>query len=227
MGEDGPAWVEFYFDPICPGAYQASRWIREVRAQTGVEVRWRFFSLEEINREEGKKHPWERPWSYGWSLMRVGAALRREDAGLLDPWYAATGAALFERGEPVFLRAGAEAVAAAAGLPAGVVAAALADPSTHDDVRADHEHLVDAYAGYGVPTLVFPSDVALFGPVLTPAPTGDDALELWRLLLSWTRLPHLYEVRMPKRKADVEHIAASFDPYLRARQWRTIQHPVE
>ena len=65
--------VDFHFDVMCPWAYQASVWIREVRAATGLEVRWRFFSLEEINRKEGKKHPWERPWSYGWSMMRIGA----------------------------------------------------------------------------------------------------------------------------------------------------------
>jgi hypothetical protein len=40
---------------------------------SGTEVTWRFFSLEELNRNEGKKHPWDRPWSYGWSLLRIAA----------------------------------------------------------------------------------------------------------------------------------------------------------
>jgi 2-hydroxychromene-2-carboxylate isomerase len=64
--------VEFYFDVMCPWAYQSSRWIREVRAVRDVTVRWRFFSLEEVNREEGKAHPWERPWS-----LRVVPPARR------------------------------------------------------------------------------------------------------------------------------------------------------
>ena len=51
---------------------QTSWWIREVRDHGGVTVNWKFFSLEEINRLEGKKHPWEREWSYGWSMMRPG-----------------------------------------------------------------------------------------------------------------------------------------------------------
>ena len=79
---------------MCPWAYQASLWIRDVRDQLGLDVRWRFFSLEEINRAEGKKHPWEREWSYGWSMMRVGALLRRLDPVLLDRWYLAAGTAL-------------------------------------------------------------------------------------------------------------------------------------
>ncbi len=86
--------VEFFFDPMCPWAYQTSRWIRAVRADTGLRIDWRFFSLEEINRVEGKKHPWEREWSYGWSMMRVGALLRRTDMDLLDRWYLAAGKAL-------------------------------------------------------------------------------------------------------------------------------------
>ena len=52
--------VEFHFDPMCPFAYQTSLWIRDVREQVGIGVNWRFFSLEEVNRAEGKKHPWER-----------------------------------------------------------------------------------------------------------------------------------------------------------------------
>jgi len=62
--------VEFYFDPMCPYAYQTSLWIRDVRRQNGLTIDWRFFSLEEVNRPEGKKHPWEREIGYGWTPMR-------------------------------------------------------------------------------------------------------------------------------------------------------------
>lgn len=41
--------VDFHFDPLCPFAYQTSVWIRDVRAQLGITINWRFFSLEEIN----------------------------------------------------------------------------------------------------------------------------------------------------------------------------------
>jgi len=51
---------------MCPFAFRGAQWIREVRAHTGLAIDWRFFSLEEINRRPGKKHPWEREWSYGY-----------------------------------------------------------------------------------------------------------------------------------------------------------------
>ncbi len=38
-------------------AYQTSKWMREVHSQNGIEINWKFFSLEEVNHIEGKKHP--------------------------------------------------------------------------------------------------------------------------------------------------------------------------
>ena len=94
-----PEPVEFYFDPMCPYAYQTSVWIRDVRAQIGLDITWRFFSLEEVNRVEGKRHPWERPWSFGWGQMRVGSLIRRELGNdELDRWYATVGSAFFNDG---------------------------------------------------------------------------------------------------------------------------------
>ena len=55
-----PDRIEFFFDYMCPWAYRTSVWIRQVRDAIGFSIDWRFFSLEEVNREEGKKHPWER-----------------------------------------------------------------------------------------------------------------------------------------------------------------------
>src|SRR6476660_10168640 len=54
--------ITFYLDPMCPYSYQTSVWIREVRSRLadGLDIVWKFFSLEEVNLEAGKKHPWER-----------------------------------------------------------------------------------------------------------------------------------------------------------------------
>ena len=85
---DQPITLGFHFDVMCPWAYQTSKWIREVRETVPLDIEWRFFSLEEINREEGKKHPWEREWSYGWGMMRVAAMLRRTSMDDCDRFYA-------------------------------------------------------------------------------------------------------------------------------------------
>jgi 2-hydroxychromene-2-carboxylate isomerase len=214
--------VDFHFDIMCPWAYQASIWMRDVRDRLGLEVGWCFFSLEEINRGDGKKHPWQRDWSYGWSMMRIGALLRRMDPGLLDRWYLAAGTALHVDGNKPHRREVAEALIARLGLDPALVGQAIDDPSTHDEVRADHERVI-GLGGWGVPTLVFGGQQALFGPVLIEPPSGEAAVRLWQLMTGWLDFPNLYEVQRPKRPADVQAIATTFQPYLEARDWVTIQ----
>lgn len=214
--------MDFHFDVMCPWAYQTSIWMRDVRDQLGLDVRWRFFSLEEINRVDGKKHPWEREWSYGWSMMRVGAMLRRIEPDLLDRWYWAAGTALHVDGQKPHQREVAEALVTQLGLDPALVGEAIDDPTTHDEVRAEHDRVVDL-GGWGVPTLVFDDDQALFGPVLIEPPTGDAAVRLWALLTGWLDFPNVYEVQRPKRPADLQAIATAFRPYVEARDWMTIQ----
>ncbi len=222
MSDDITA-VDFHFDIMCPWAYQSSIWIREVRDQLGVAVGWRFFSLEEINRAEGKKHPWEREWSYGWSMMRIGALLRRLDPALLDRWYAAAGRALHVEGRKPHRREVARELMAQLGLDPALVDAVIEDASTHDEVRFDHDR-VTSLGGWGVPTLIFGGDRALFGPVLIDPPRGEAAIRLWRLLTGWLEFPALYEVQRPKQPDDLRAISATFRPYLEARDWITIQN---
>lgn len=217
--------VELYFDPMCPWAYRTSLWVREVRRQVGIEIDWRFFSLEEVNREEGKLHPWERPWSYGWSQMRVGALLRRDGPEILDRWYAAVGQAFFERGEPTFTPEGARAVLAGIGLDPARVDEAVADPTTSDEVLADHRRCVDRHGGHGVPTIVLEDGVALYGPVVLDPPTGPAAVRLWELVEGWKEFPTLYELRRPKTEADRSAIGDAFSTYVDARVWRTVENP--
>jgi 2-hydroxychromene-2-carboxylate isomerase len=234
--------VDVHTDLMCPWAYQAALWLRSVRAQTGVRVRWRWFSLEEVNHVAGKKHPWERDWAWGWSLLRIGAWLRagaggerpsdgdavdavdaREDA--VDRWCAAAGRALHVDGRKVHTPEVARQVLAEAGLDPAAVDAAIADPGTHDLVLADHRRVVDL-GGFGVPTLVFAPDRALFGPVVREAPEGAAALRLWDLVTGWLEFPALYEMRRPKTSSDWAQIGDRFAPYLSARDWPTIQNEV-
>ncbi len=217
-----PSAVDFHFDIMCPYAYQTSLWMREVRDTAGVEVRWRFFSLEEINRQEGKKHAWEREWTYGWSMMRIGAYLRRSSMDLLDQWYATAGRALHVEGRKPHRPEVAEELVAEMGLDPGTVKAAIADPTTGDEVLAEHLSVVEK-GGFGVPTLVFDDGQALFGPVLVDPPTGPAALRLWELVTGWLEFPRLYEVQRPKSRTDIDAIVEAFSPYLEARDWFSVQ----
>ncbi|HWL41573.1 MAG TPA: DsbA family protein [Ilumatobacter sp.] len=219
-----PTRIAFHFDVMCPWAYQTSKWIRTVRETVPLEIAWRFCSLEEINRDEGKKHPWERDWSYGWGMLRVAAMLRRTSMDDCDRFYEAAGRALHEEGRKPHRPEVAAEICAGLGIDPGVVLAAIDDPTTHDEVRADHDAVVGD-GGFGVPTIVFPNGRRVYGPVVAPAPTGADAIALWNLTVTYTEVPFLYELKTPKTDADLAHIGAVFAPYLNARDWESREKP--
>lgn len=223
MQEGAPAvdQVDFHFDIMCPWAYRTSLWMRTIRDELGVAVNWRFFSLEEVNRVEGKKHPWERAWSYGWSMMRVGALLRRTDMALLDAWYARAGHALHVEGRKPHDPDVARTLLAEIGLDPALVDEAIDDPTTTDEVKAEHLRVL-ALGGFGVPTLVFPGDRALYGPVILDVPEGAEALRLWQLFTGWLEFPSLYEIKRPQSAADMHRIVEAFQPYVQARDWVSI-----
>ena len=216
-----PESVDFHFDVMCPYAYQTSLWIREVRELTGLTVNWRFFSLEEINRQDGKKHPWEREWSYGWSMMRIGALLRRTSMADLDAWYGRAGKALHVDGHKPHEKAVARHLLDELGFDPALVDVAIADPTTNDEVLAEHQRVVEAN-GYGVPTMFFPDGQCFFGPVLIDPPSGQAAVRLWDAVVAWTEFPHLYELQRPKTEGDARLIAETFRPYVDARDWVSI-----
>jgi hypothetical protein len=54
---------------------------------------------------------------------------------------------------------------------------------------------------------------------------GEAALRLWELCLLYSESPGLFELKTPKTRDDLHTIATTFQPYLSAREWTTIQNP--
>jgi hypothetical protein len=158
-------------------------------------------------------------------MLRVAAMLRRSGEEEVDRFYVVAGAALHEDGRRVQDRPVLEAVLVEAGFDAAVIEASIADATVDQEILADHKRVLDL-GGFGVPTLVLNGSTPLFGPVIAPAPTGTAAGRLWDLVAGWSEYPNLYELRRPKAPADWAHIGELFAPYLSARDWRSVAHPV-
>ncbi|MDQ3784674.1 MAG: DsbA family protein [Actinomycetota bacterium] len=172
--------VSFHFDPGCPWAWQASKWIREVANQTAIEIDWRLFSLALINDSGADPLADEHAKS---TVALRSLVLARRVAGNdgVGRAYAAMGSLTFETFErddrlsPEVAKAALEE----AGFGPSIVDQALNDASTMDDVRAEHLSAVEQVGCFGVPTIMLESGKGIFGPVVAHAPEGRDAVHLW------------------------------------------------
>ena len=186
--------VDFWFDPACPWAWMTSRWVDEVAAHRDVEVRWHVMSLSVLN--EGRDLPdgYRRLMDESWGPVRViVAAARDHGQDVVKPLYDAMGTRRHPGGRSDTDAIIAESLAEV-GLPAELAAVAGTD-EVDDMLRASHAEAI-ALVGDEVGTPVVAVDgVAYFGPVVTPAPTGQAALDLFDGLVLMTRVPGFYELK--------------------------------
>jgi 2-hydroxychromene-2-carboxylate isomerase len=187
--------VEFWFDPACPWTWITSRWITEVVDARHLNVTWRTFSLLHHNRERDLPEQFRVPLEAQWRALRVIEAARsgygNDAVGAL---YTALGTAIHLNGDRLL-----ESLAAAveaAGVDASVLSHAEDDSWDHG-IR-DSTEAAAALVGtdVGIPIMrVEGARSVYFGPVMSPAPTGDDAVKLWDAYRSITELDGVYEIK--------------------------------
>ncbi|HEX2915303.1 MAG TPA: DsbA family protein [Chloroflexia bacterium] len=196
----GKETVKFYFDPVCPWAWRASLWMREVQQVRPVNVEWDFLSLQAVN--SGKESLKETHFRSE-KGFRIMALLRRklgaEEANtMIDKLYLELGQAQHERKEDIGEDAVVEKALSNLGLDTGLLQEAMSDPTTLDDVQKSHEGIVGK-GGFGVPTLVMSKAnqelKPAFGPVIDRVPTGEDAGQLWDRVEWLMQRPEFFELK--------------------------------
>jgi predicted DsbA family dithiol-disulfide isomerase len=170
--------VLVWLDPSCPWAWQTMRWLRGLRDNGVLHLRYDTFSLE-VNGWDRELPYREAAPTYGEALVASRLALREGGDTAFEALTVALGERLHdERVE--MSRDELERAARAAGLDDGFVARAtgpLFDELADEVIaawRAAREHDV-----FGVPTLQIDDDKVIYGPILATAPVGEDATALW------------------------------------------------
>ncbi|MDO8362690.1 MAG: DsbA family protein [Actinomycetota bacterium] len=190
-----PDVIEFFFDPGCPWTWATSRWLLEAAGARGIAVAYRNLSLAVLN--EGREIP---------DHLRVrlvaGVAAHRVIAGLLadgrndlvGELYAELGRRLHHDDEAPTV----ELVRDAARDSGAGSWAHLVDDTSWDAPVLESTRLAMSLAGpdVGSPILAFGEPrKGIFGPIVSPPPTGPEAQRLLDVVLLVAQCPGFYELK--------------------------------
>ncbi|MFE5858440.1 DsbA family protein [Streptomyces sp. NPDC056500] len=201
MSENGKTPVDFWFDPLCPWAWMTSRWMLEVEKVRDVQVSWHVMSLAVLNEDRLDELPegYRELLKNAWGPVRVVIAARElHGPEVVGDLYTALGTRFHNRGEGPS-REAIQGALEDVGLPVDL--ADYADRDTYDtELRASHKEGIDKVGqDVGTPVIAVPGadgeQIAFFGPVVTPAPKGEEAAKLWDGTLLVASIPGFYEIK--------------------------------
>jgi hypothetical protein len=191
--------IDLWVDPACPWAWLTSRWLLEVERIRDVSVNFHVMSLSVLNEGRDLPEDYRNMLDRNWGPVRVLIAAEAK----YGP----------EAVRTLYNAMGTRVHLGQQGISADMVADALkdvdfdpelakaADSTDHDEaLRASHEAgMRPVGQDVGTPVVHVPGangdKIAFFGPVVTPAPRGDAAGQLWDGVLAVAGTDGFFELK--------------------------------
>ncbi len=186
--------VDLWVDPACPWAWVTSRWLLEAQKVRDIDVKFHVMSLAVLN--EGREMPekYVDLMQKAWRPVRVLiAAEQRHGNEVVEKLYSAMGSQYHIKSEKDI------DVLISVSLKEAGLEADLADAQHSTDFdealkKSHHQGMDPVGMDVGTPVIHF-GDVAIFGPVVTPAPKGEAAGKLFDGVSLVAGTPGFYELK--------------------------------
>lgn len=206
MAVQRPEAVQFWFDPMCPWAWIASRWMLQVEDVRPVQTEWRIMSLAYLNLVqhggEGLSDDYRKLMVAAWGPVRVCAAAAHEKGpDILGPLYTAIGTRFHNEGRRDDPDAVVEALAEV-GLPTSLADAAGSTEFDEAIVASHCEAFDQVGLDVGTPVIRIRGN-AFFGPVVTPAPKGAAAGRLWDGFVALAETDGFFEIKRSRDRSPI------------------------
>jgi 2-hydroxychromene-2-carboxylate isomerase len=186
--------AEFWFDPICPWAWMTSRWILEVETVRDIEVKWNLFSLAHLNRDKEMAEDYKAKLIRSWHCTRVIAAAQKAHGSAVTlPLYTAISSRIHLQKQEVnqaLFEAALEEVG-----PDKNLATAMNDESFNAAIIESHERGIKLVGNDVGTPIISVEGAAFFGPVISPAPKGEEAGKLWDGVVGVASYPGFFEIK--------------------------------
>ena len=186
--------ADFWFDPVCPWAWITSRWMLEVQQVRPVTTRWHVMSLAVLNEGRDLPESYRELLDKAWGPVRVVTAARLAHGDdVVLPLYTAMGTQIHHGKDDDYVGVVSTALAEV-GLPHALSRAAETDEYDEELRRSHHEGMDPVGDEVGTPVIHL-NGMALFGPVISPAPKGEAAGDLFDGFAKLTAYPGFFEAK--------------------------------
>ena len=186
--------AEFWFDPLCPWAWMTSRWVLEVEKVRDIYVKWNLFSLAYLNRDKDVPDDYKARLARSWHCTRVIAAAQKvRGQEITLPLYTAISSRIHLKKMEVGVELFKEALTEV-GL-SDSLADAMNDESYDPAIIVSHERGIKMVGNDVGTPIIAVGTAAFFGPVISPAPKGEEAGKLWDGVVGVANYPGFFEIK--------------------------------